>query len=136
MKSIYLFYFIKILYVRCTSVNNLTSKLIRLDDLNSDVILDIFDHFQLEDLINVAELNSKFRELIAQYYSMKFHIHEKVISLEHRNAQKIHFDDDLMPFYDPKLFAKVLRIFGQSISRIKINHSYNSLIEILLRIID
>lgn len=52
----------------------------RLDDFT---LLCIFDHLNLEDLINIADLNERYRHLIADHLMIpKFRIHEKEIRLE------------------------------------------------------
>lgn len=107
----------------------MTLNTLQFDDLNNDVIFDIFDNFNFEDLIAFAEINPKYRELIARHYALKYRIHEKLIILEplEYDITTKHFEQRIF-FHDAKLFAKFLRIFGQWVSRIDLQCGYKSLV--------
>lgn len=66
----------------------MTNISLKLDDLNNYTLLDIFDKFTLEDLTSVADMNSRFRELIIKHYAVReYRIHEKIIKKKLKMGQ-------------------------------------------------
>lgn len=53
----------------------------RLDDLNGDVLLNIFEELEFEDLINLAGTRSKLPGIIQYYAAFKLRINEKLIDI-------------------------------------------------------
>lgn len=100
------------------SMRNVTMELLKLDDLNDDVLLNIFDAVEPGELPNLAEMSSRFRQLIATH--KLFHIRGKLIQFSPSiNYEKIiDFHNDNIYIYKSIFFAKFLRNFGQLISRI------------------
>lgn len=72
--------FPQIYHGNCINSPNEVSNMIKLDDLNFDCLLEIFDK-ELEDLLNVADLNSRFRELILQHYIPEYHFNERIVGI-------------------------------------------------------
>lgn len=104
----------------------MTDIALKLDDLNNYTLLDIFDIFTLGDLISVADMSSRFRELIIKHYAVnRYRIHEKIIEVGeklHRINSKEKIDDGpvIMRILDPHIALAFLRNFGSIITRIHI----------------
>lgn len=55
----------------------------QLDGLDNDTLLNHFDTLPLHDLIDLADENSRYRELIVTHTAIhRFHIHERLILLK------------------------------------------------------
>lgn len=110
------------------SVENVVLNSVRLDDLNNDVLLEIFDYMEFEDLFNLADSNLKFRELISHRYAIhKYRVHEKLIKLDSFfvKSEKIDFGDDIIHVGNTAMLSKFLRNFGHLISRLQIEKNIN-----------
>lgn len=94
-----------------------------INDLNDDCVLEAFKYLNLEDLVNVADVCSRFRQNARSHftrsslkYSVEFHRHED-------------------RHYSSYNQFRVLRIFGSSIKKIKLGKSMRNvptqLIELL-----
>lgn len=105
----------------------MTSDSIQFDDLNIDVLYNIFDQIEFKDLISLTELNPKYRELITRHYALKHRVQEKLIHFQSSNVQRISFEGNSIKISNTRLSVKFLRNFGQWISRIKLDR-YNSLV--------
>lgn len=103
--------------------NAINSKL-QLEDLNIDVLLEIFDNLELESLISLADINHRFRKLVIQRYIIpKYRFHEKIIKISFKpigEAIIINDDHGSIGIYGPNLTSNVVRIFGNLISRIAV----------------
>lgn len=100
------------------------------DDLNNDVLLEIFDTFSLDDLLSLADMNPRFRELIVRHPAIyKFRINEQIIAILAKEPRR--FDDNhiksiqvqckKIELHDYLATFKFLRNFGQIIAKITID---------------
>lgn len=82
---------------------------------------------EFEDLLSLAELNTRFQELISRHYAIhKFRIHEKQIQLyATTNYQKTDFEEHSISVYNSTLIVRFLKSFGHLISCIQITQSPN-----------
>lgn len=121
--------FFKIFHVNCNHAKNITSDVLQFDDLNTDVLFEIFDNMEFTDLISFTEINLKYRELIARHYALKYRIQEKLVHLEYSWIAKFIPKAESIVVSNLILIAKFLRTFAKWITRIKIEDSYDYLIE-------
>lgn len=98
-----------------------------MEDLNDDVILEIFDKSEIKDLVNLAEMNYRFRDLITRYcIAIKYRFEEKFLRImvlfnedEDSFYEDIDLSDDgLIKVHDGEIMLKILRNFGQLFSRV------------------
>lgn len=112
------------------------NSVIRLDDLNDDILLQIFDNFKFEELLNAADINNKFRRLIVQHKIIpKYRFNERIVEINggfYVGDEKIQFENgynsiddsgivrriDYVKIFSSYLVLKLLRNFGQKISRV------------------
>lgn len=93
--------------------------------MNNILLLEIFDKLEFEQLISAADVNYRFRELIAQHYIIpKYHFDEEIIEFKKtihpgKNIE-IGFDDSIK-IHKHKLTLKIVRSFGHLISRINLD---------------
>lgn len=115
------------------NIGNVTLDSLQFFDLNNDMILEIFDKINFEDLLTLAEMRTKFQDLIIRYYAInKFHIHEKLIMLcGARDDLQIEITTDSIRIYDNKLFSRILQNFGYLISRIRIDTAHRASIKFI-----
>lgn len=50
-----------------------------MEDLCNELLLELFDEFNLLELLNLADVNYRFRDLITQYH--KYHLNEKSVGI-------------------------------------------------------
>lgn len=112
---------------------NLSEASLGFEDLNNYALLDIFDTLECEELLHLADANSRFRELITRYHMKnKFHIHERTlkIGVDSKdglfNGTKIEFGNDTMIINDHVVLIRLFRNFGHLISRISFRQPENS----------
>lgn len=64
-----------------------------MDDLNEDCLMEVLDKFEHDELIDIADTNCRFRELITQRYMIpKLHIHEYIIDIYDHPRKSENFD--------------------------------------------
>lgn len=100
--------------------------LLQFDDLNDDVLLKIFDEFEFERLLDVANMNYRFRQLITQHTLIpKYQLNEKSLMITISDgavARNIFFDTHSFYYIENREFAlKFLRNFGHVVPRILFN---------------
>lgn len=65
-----------------SSITDINSHTLQLDDLNDDVVLGIFEELDFEELLDLADVNIQFRDLITQHYIIpKCHLNEQVVQI-------------------------------------------------------
>lgn len=89
----------------------------------------VFDKLNISDLISAADIGHRYRHLVIRHYAIpKFKMHESVIRFVGNMLAK---DDILISNNSVEILSfstaqKVLRIFGNLISNLKLNHGrYN-----------
>lgn len=102
---------------------------IKFDDLDNYLLLDFFDTFTLEDLVSLADMNSRFRELVIKHYAVKkFQFHKKLIEVGGKlnySEEKIQIGETIK-ILDPYTAIIFLRNFGSIITHIRIQHPPDS----------
>lgn len=103
------------------------NSVLKLEDLNTDVLLEIFYKSEFWDLLNLADTNCRFRALIARHIMIpKYRFHENLIEINPNKYpdKAFQFDNkyNTMRIYGPALTSKILRIFGSIVSRIGMSH--------------
>lgn len=92
--------------------------------MDDDALLKHFNNSRLEDLIDLADENSRFRKLIATHTAInRFHIDEKLIYFEireYKHMEKVEMKNDLIQIGDRLIAFKLLRNFGHMISKMYI----------------
>lgn len=113
---------LKAFFVESKNIGNLASNSLQLEDLNNDVLMEIFNQMEFEDLISFTGTNFKCRELLGYYATYKFHLHEKLIfiSSELEYSRKTSFNDASIEIHNYTLFERFSQGFGHLISRIRI----------------
>lgn len=101
---------------------NGSNSCLQFEDLNDDVLLEIYDKLQFKDLINLAETSYRFRQVAQHHIIAKYRFHEKIVEIS-----DLEFDEDitfnyLIKIYRSELQSKILRYFGHLISRISLEH--------------
>lgn len=97
----------------------MTKPCIKFDDLNNCALLDLFDMLNLEELVNLANLSPRVREIITKYYGInKFRLHEKTLQIGFqgipltRNVKKMEYNEFTIKIYDMATAIRYLRNFG------------------------
>lgn len=90
-----------------------------LDDLNDDILLKIFDELELGELLKLAGMNYRFRELISHYQiTPKYHLNDEFVRIHPvwplSTIQNIELKEETE--------LKFLRIFGNVISLLEIDY--------------
>lgn len=94
--------------------------------------LDILDKLDFIGLLNLAETNDHFRDLIAEHYMRsKFHLHEKLIILKplaanaelraNNNVLNVQISEDQIIFNEANEIFQLLRNFGSILVRLELN---------------
>lgn len=66
---------------KCTTISiNGLNNLLQLQDLNDDVVLEIFGKLKFEELVNAADMDYRFRELITKYFMISKYRFKRTIS--------------------------------------------------------
>lgn len=96
------------------------------DKLNDIVLLEIFDKMDFVDLMNVADLGERFRQLIIQHHMLpKFEIHKKSIELMTSTlsapTEVETSTENRIVFRGIENFIQTLRNFGHLISKLEFN---------------
>lgn len=108
-------YFYKKQIGLCTT---LQSNATHLDQLDNYTLLAIFDQMDLTDLMNVANISIRFRQLIIDHFMLSKHrIHEKVIKIA--IPRDYTQDGTKLIFRHPETILPFLRNFGHLISKIE-----------------
>lgn len=109
---------------------NLSEIALGFEDLSDYALLDVFDTLELEELLHLAEMNCRFRELITRYYMInRFHIQERMLKVGAQlndglfdlslfNETKIEFDHNSIMINDHIVLLRFLRNFGHLIPNI------------------
>lgn len=119
--------------------NVTTNRAIQFDDLNNDVLLEVFDTLPFEDLLSLADMNLQIRELITKHHAEhRFRISEKLISIYGTNflanksyEKKFKLERNEIGIFDHLSALRFLRNFGATISKIDIrkwHHEVNKYI--------
>lgn len=101
---------------------------LRLDDLNDDVLLELLHRFTFLELLNLAHINCRIRDLITRYIIPKFRFNEQTIQIYKSNYDHniTHLDGQRFKGYInihyKGLTLKILRSFGSVFSRIFVDH--------------
>lgn len=109
-------------------VNNLS----RFQELDVYTQLDILDELDFIGLLNLAETNIHFRDLIAEHYMQgKFRLHEKLITIKplaasadlraNNNVSSIQISEDQIIFNEANEIFQLLRNFGSMLIRLELN---------------
>lgn len=100
-------------------------KHIHFDELNNCALLDLFDALDLEELISVANINSRFRDLVTKYYAIqKFGLHKKTLRIGFskvqysNNRKKLEYSEFSINIYDMATAIRYLRNFGHLVQHI------------------
>lgn len=99
---------------------------ITFDKLNNIVLLAILDEMDLEELLVVAQLGVKYRELIEWHYALPiFEIPKKLIIIDFReyfHKHKFHSCKDSIHLYSIGFALKFIRTFGHMISKLQFDN--------------
>lgn len=96
---------------------------LKLNELDINSLLGICDHVNFGSLINLADTNTEFRQLITDRYMIPiFRIHEQVISFEKQDIV-MYIPDDTIAIGKVHTILRFLRIFGHLITRVKLSGS-------------
>lgn len=107
-----------------SSEEMVATNVLKLDDLNDDVLLEITHTFSFDDFLSFAVMNQKFRELVIRYPAThKLRISERFIKIhpKDKNSKKTEFRNHEIIINDYQLAFKFLRNFGQIISKIMVS---------------
>lgn len=116
----------------CESGNVLskTSKKMSFTELHDIALLAIFDQMDIDQLLTVANLGPRYRDIVIQHYAIpKLRIHEKLIAItltDYKNRTML-LDKKSLNIFNQKTALQILRTFGSVISRLSFNcHAENS----------
>lgn len=99
-----------------------TASLGRIDTYS---LLDIYDHLDFDDLVNVALIDSHFSDLITRHYMIaKYRIHEKLIQISN-NPDNATDHPDAVPIRNYGTILQFLQLFGHLITKLEFSHYYS-----------
>lgn len=125
----------QILNGKCNNAVNVTYKGLELEDLSNELLLEVFDNYDLKELLDAASANCRFRALIIQYYIIpEYRLNEQLVTISIGSKAKNNklydefvVDGGNIKMYKPKLILNFLRNFGHLISRICIDQTRDPL---------
>lgn len=105
----------------CSNPLNEINNVTQLQDLNEDVLLEIFEKCKLEQLLDFADMNNRFRELINRYLLiLKYRFNKRMLSFSDEDKAITFHNNGSIRICGPDVALKFLRNFGNTISRIQI----------------
>lgn len=116
MKNILL----KISYSQCWNTADATITVkVSLNNLSNATVLDIFDKLSFVELLDIADQNARFRELIANKYNFDGYW----IDISMTDSFGPHIQNLFGSFLDTNLTLKLVRNFGSKFFAVKLNYT-------------
>lgn len=108
------------------SITELTAEL-RLDDMDNYSLMRFFNRLQFDELLNLAEINARFRHLIGHYMLAKYSIHKKILRL--RNVENAAITNTAINIGKCATALRFLRHFGHLITKLEYTNKQHNFIE-------
>lgn len=96
-----------------------------LDRIDTYSLLNIYDHLDFDDLVNVALIDSHYSDLITRHYMIaKYRIHEKLIRISN-NPDNATDHPDILSIRNYETILQFLQLFGHLITKLEFSHYYS-----------